>query len=80
MKLSIITIHLNDILGLKKTIFSLSQFLQEKRIEWIFIDGGSELDGADVGVIDEIKSLANHFVSEPDEEFRFHSGPPALHR
>ena len=67
MKISIITIHLNDIPGLKNTLVSLRQHLQEKRVEWIFIDGGSELYGTDVGVVEEIRSLADHFISEPDK-------------
>ena len=66
MKLSIITIHFNDIHGLKTTLVSLRQYLRDKRIEWIFIDGGSELYGADVGVVEEIRLLADHFISEPD--------------
>ncbi len=66
MKLSIITVHLNDIPGCKTTLASLRQHLPDERIEWIVIDGKSELHGLDVGVFEEIASLADHFVSEPD--------------
>lgn len=63
MKLSIITINLNNINGLKRTIDSvISQTYHD--FEWIMIDGGS-MDGSK----ELIEKYANHFaywVSEKD--------------
>ena len=67
MKLSIITIHLNELAGLERTFKSLAPVATEKSLEWIVIDGGSKLQGADIEVMDHVKSLAEHFTSEPDE-------------
>jgi len=67
VKLSIITIHLNELAGLERTFNSLAPVAAEQSLEWIVIDGGSKLEGADIGVIDRVKSLADHFASEPDE-------------
>jgi len=67
MKLSIITIHLNEPAGLERTFNSLAPVATEKSLEWIVIDGGSKLQGADMGVFDRVESLADHFTSEPDE-------------
>lgn len=64
MKLSIITVNLNNISGLKKTIESIvSQTFHD--FEWIVIDGGS-IDGSK----ELIEQYADHFaywVSEPDK-------------
>jgi len=35
----------------------------------------------DIGLkLEEVAAEEGRLVLEPDEEFRFHSGPPALHR
>ena len=64
MKLSIITVNLNNRDGLKKTIDSvISQTFKD--FEWIVIDGGST-DGSR----ELIEQYVNHFaywVSEPDK-------------
>jgi glycosyltransferase involved in cell wall biosynthesis len=64
MKLSIITINLNNIKGLRKTIESVvSQTFKE--FEYIVIDGGST-DGS-LDVIKEYAYNINYWVSEPDK-------------
>lgn len=64
MKLSIITISLNNRLGLQKTIDSvISQTYQE--FEWIVIDGGST-DGSKE-LIEQYASSISYWVSEPDK-------------
>ena len=63
MKLSIITVNLNNAVGLKKTICSVinQTFLD---IEYIIIDGGS-LDGS-LEIIKEYEKKITYWVSEPD--------------
>lgn len=63
MKLSIITINLNNKAGLQKTIDSvITQTCKD--FEWIIIDGGST-DGS-VELIKETSQNLNYWVSEPD--------------
>lgn len=63
MKLSIITINLNDKIGLQKTIDSvLSQTFDD--YEFIIIDGNST-DGS-VDLIKEYEGKITHWISEPD--------------
>lgn len=63
MKLSIITVNLNNRDGLKKTIESvISQTYRE--FEWIIIDGGST-DGSRE-LIEEYADYLSYWVSEPD--------------
>lgn len=63
MKLSIITINLNNVSGLKKTIDSVvSQSFGD--FEWIVIDGGST-DGSKE-LIEEYSSHFAFWISEPD--------------
>lgn len=63
MKISIITINYNNILGLKKTTKSvLRQIFQD--YEWIVIDGGSS-DGSKE-YIESHKSNITYWCSEPD--------------
>ena len=58
--LSIITVNLNDVLGLSKTVESVkSQNFQD--FEFIIIDGGSK-DGS-LEVIKENKTLIDYWVS-----------------
>lgn len=63
-KLSIITINLNNALGLRKTIESvISQTFSD--FEYIIIDGGST-DGS-IDVIKEYSDKITYWVSEPDK-------------
>lgn len=64
MKLSIITINYNNIVGLQKTITSvISQ--TDKNFEWIVIDGGST-DGSRE-LIEQHNNSINYWCSEPDK-------------
>lgn len=64
MKISIITVCYNAIIGIEKTIQSvLSQSYPE--IEYIVIDGGST-DGT-VDVIQRYAEMITYFISEPDQ-------------
>ena len=64
MKLSVITVNLNNAVGLRKTIDSvLSQTY--KNIEYIIIDGGSTDGSAEI--ICEYGDQINYSVSEPDK-------------
>lgn len=67
VKLSIITIHLNDFIGLQRTLRSLERMLGNPQIEWILIDGGSDATKDTGRVLSETRSLATRFISEPDE-------------
>jgi putative colanic acid biosynthesis glycosyltransferase len=67
VKLSIITIHLNDFPGLQRTLRSLERVLRNSQVEWIVVDGGSDSEDDAGNVLTQAKSLAAHFVSEPDE-------------
>lgn len=63
MRLSLITVNLNNVCGLQKTIDSvLSQTWRE--YEWILIDGGSS-DGS-VDIIEQNKDSFSYYCSEPD--------------
>ena len=64
MKLSIITVNLNNIDGLQKTIDSvISQTFKD--FEWIVIDGGST-DGSKE-LIEKYSNYISYWVSEPDK-------------
>ena len=64
MKLSVITICLNNIEGLRRTIASVvSQTWKD--FEWIIVDGGS-VDGSKE-LIEENQSLVSFWCSEPDK-------------
>lgn len=64
MKISIITINLNNKDGLKKTIESVVNQTVFDKVEYIIIDGGST-DGS-VEVIEEYKDKLHYYVSEKD--------------
>ncbi len=64
MKLSIITVNLNNKDGLQKTIDSvISQTFKD--FEWIVIDGGST-DGSKE-LIEKYSDYISYWVSEPDK-------------
>lgn len=64
MKLSIITVNLNNKVGLQKTIDSvISQTFKD--FEWIVIDGGST-DGSKE-LIEKYSNYISYWVSEPDK-------------
>jgi ADP-heptose:LPS heptosyltransferase len=63
IKLSIITVNLNNAFGLKETAQSVSR-LAYKYYEWLIIDGASK-DGS-LQVIKEFNHLITKLVSEPD--------------
>jgi putative colanic acid biosynthesis glycosyltransferase len=67
MKLAVVTVHLNDILGLKRTFGSLAGPLQAKQLSWLVIDGGSHVRPSDAGLLEQVKGMATCFVSEPDD-------------
>jgi glycosyltransferase involved in cell wall biosynthesis len=62
--LSIITINLNNIEGLKKTIDSVES-IASSEIEYLIIDGGSQ-DGF-TELMNEKTSIVNYYLSEPDK-------------
>lgn len=63
MLISIITINLNNVIGLKKTMDSI--FMQSSSsFEWIVIDGGSS-DGS-VTLLNNNRTRIDYWVSEPD--------------
>lgn len=64
MKLSIITVNLNNKVGLQKTIDSVI-FQTFKDFEWIVIDGGST-DGSKE-LIEKYSDYISYWVSEPDK-------------
>jgi putative colanic acid biosynthesis glycosyltransferase len=67
MDVSIVTVHLNDFDGLNSTYHSLRRLLVSRQINWLVIDGGSEVTTEEQGkCFDLIKSEADIFISEPD--------------
>ena len=64
MKLSIITINLNDASGLEKTIDSVVSQTVFEQIEYIVIDGGST-DGS-VAVLEKFSNRLDYWQSGPD--------------
>lgn len=67
MKISIVTVHLDDFSGLRKTYHSIQALGLLNVVEWIVIDGGSSPDSAaDEAILLEVESGAGHYRSEPD--------------
>ena len=67
MKISIVTVHLDNFSGLQKTYHSIQALGLLNVVEWIVIDGGSSPDSAaDEAILLEIESGASHYRSEPD--------------
>lgn len=65
--LTVVTIHLDEFDELFRTFQSLRSILGTNTVQWIVIDGGSELRDVDSEVLEQLKSLADHFISEPDD-------------
>lgn len=66
-KLSIVTIHLNDFEGLRRTHDSLRKTLPSGTVEWLVIDGASEPDtGAQQAILDRVRDEAHQYLSGPD--------------
>jgi glycosyltransferase involved in cell wall biosynthesis len=63
MKLSIITINLNNLNGLKLTYQSIENQVSNN-IEWIVVDGGS-IDGS-IEFVENLKRRPDKFISEKD--------------
>ena len=76
MKLSIITINLNNLNGLKLTYQSI-QNQDSKNIEWIVIDGSST-DGS-VEFIEELNNKPDKFITEKDNGIYHAMNKGALH-
>lgn len=67
MKLSIITIHLNQWDSLARTAHSLASTIQEPGIEWIVVDGDSLADNASAQSIRRsVQQASDQYLSEPD--------------
>lgn len=68
LKLSIVTIHLEDFHGLDETYHSIAKLLAENQlVEWIVVDGGSiPSDPTDSAIIKKTAKVANTFIFEPD--------------
>jgi putative colanic acid biosynthesis glycosyltransferase len=65
--LTIITVHLNDFEGLSRTYESIRSRLSTSDVEWIVIDGGSNIQSTEQREsLSLAQNYANHFVSEPD--------------
>ena len=67
VKLSIITVHLNNFPGLERTLGSLGRILGGTQVEWIVVDGGSDCVSDIKNIFMISKSLAAHLISEPDD-------------
>lgn len=67
MNLSIVTVHLEDFSGLKRTMESLKRWKDFEGSQWVVIDGGSKVAGDNAVLVSEVASLADVYVSEPDE-------------
>jgi putative colanic acid biosynthesis glycosyltransferase len=65
--LTIITIHLNDFEGLARTHESLKLLLASEYLEWIVIDGDSNLENVGDDFFTPFQNAAKQFISEPDE-------------
>ncbi len=66
MEISIVTVHLNDFKGLERTLKSLDPMIAYDGIEWIVIDGGSDLERDHKDILSQVRLLSDHLVSESD--------------
>ena len=68
MKLSVITIHLDQWESLRRTAESLKRFLDLAEVEWVVIDGQSRADSdSAVSIREEVRLSADRFISEKDD-------------
>jgi putative colanic acid biosynthesis glycosyltransferase len=66
-QLSIVTVHLNDLDGLAGTAASLAPVIDEPGVEWVVVDGGTQVQGPEQAAqLDRVREMASQFVSEPD--------------
>jgi glycosyltransferase involved in cell wall biosynthesis len=66
LKISIVTVVLNDVTNIRKTILSvINQMKFNSNIEYIIVDGGSS-DGT-IKIIEEFKNFIDFIIIEPDE-------------
>jgi putative colanic acid biosynthesis glycosyltransferase len=66
MILSIVTIHRNDLSGLKRTMASCERLYCNEAVEWIVIDGASDQEDFEIHEYETIANVADIFISEPD--------------
>lgn len=68
VRLSVVTVHLNDFAGLEMTRHSLRNLLDRPGFEWIVVDGASTPETErQTAALDSALSAATRSVSEPDE-------------
>ena len=67
VKLSIITIHLDDFAGLGRTFASLRLLNDRDVFEWVVIDGGSTALDENRELFELVGEFSDCFVSEPDQ-------------
>lgn len=66
--LSIITVHKNNLSGLLITLNSIQKLISSGEVEWIVIDGASELRNAkELQSLKQISDSADQFISESDK-------------
>ena len=67
MKISIVTVHLDDFDGLQRTYRSIQALGLLDQVEWIVVDGGSSPDSAAAeAILLDAQSCATHYQSELD--------------
>jgi putative colanic acid biosynthesis glycosyltransferase len=68
MNLSIITVHLDDFSGLRRTLASLQGHISLADVEWVVVDGGSRPGSeTDTGFLAKVRANASRLVSESDQ-------------
>jgi putative colanic acid biosynthesis glycosyltransferase len=68
MKVSVITVHLNDFSGLLSTLDSVRNALRDENLRWVVVDGDSAFeDPDDQSVFDDIRALGATLKSESDQ-------------
>jgi len=65
--LTIVTVHLNDLNGLLRTLHSLEPYREHPEVEWLVVDGASDWSGDGASAArSRIERAATRFVSERD--------------
>jgi putative colanic acid biosynthesis glycosyltransferase len=68
MKLSIVTAHLDDLDGLRRTARSVAWLLRACDAQWVLVDGGTaQLRDTKSEFASQLREMASPFVCEPDE-------------